>query len=201
MTREVVDHVPVVRPPTFRYLFRGADRLQSDEAEVGGTPPPERAEPEPPKPVHHPFAGFAAGICSGCVLCSRMLPSSLRPHRWTKLIVGHPFDTIKVCSPVRGYIDRADRSRLEVRWLMYIRGPSADVTVQCAPKGTFGGAWHCFKTTISKEVRCRPAGDRPRNESVVLNNVQGPRALYKGASVPAVSWGITDSILMGRYAT
>lgn len=27
---------------------------------------------------------------------------------------------------------------------------------------------------------------------------QGPRALYKGASVPAISWGITDSILMGR---
>ncbi|OCF40085.1 mitochondrial carnitine/acylcarnitine carrier-like protein [Kwoniella heveanensis CBS 569] len=26
---------------------------------------------------------------------------------------------------------------------------------------------------------------------------EGPRALYKGASVPAVAWGITDSILMG----
>ena len=29
---------------------------------------------------------------------------------------------------------------------------------------------------------------------------KGPRALYKGASVPAISWGITDSILMGRQA-
>ena len=34
--------------------------------------------------------------------------------------------------------------------------------------------------------------------SVELTSSQGPRALYKGASVPAVSWGITDSILMGR---
>ncbi|WWC66895.1 uncharacterized protein I206_100802 [Kwoniella pini CBS 10737] len=78
---------------------------------------------------HSPFIGFAAGICSG----------------WTKLVVGHPFDTIKT-------------------------------RLQCTPTGTFNGAWDCFRKTISKE---------------------GPRALYKGASVPAVSWGITDSILMG----
>nr|XP_018266621.1 solute carrier family 25 (mitochondrial carnitine/acylcarnitine transporter), member 20/29 [Kwoniella dejecticola CBS 10117]OBR88779.1 solute carrier family 25 (mitochondrial carnitine/acylcarnitine transporter), member 20/29 [Kwoniella dejecticola CBS 10117] len=78
---------------------------------------------------HSPFIGFAAGICSG----------------WTKLVVGHPFDTIKT-------------------------------RLQCTPTGTFNGAWDCFTKTISKE---------------------GPRALYKGASVPAVSWGITDSILMG----
>ncbi|WVR03445.1 hypothetical protein IAU60_000436 [Kwoniella sp. DSM 27419] len=78
---------------------------------------------------HSPFIGFAAGICSG----------------WTKLIVGHPFDTIKT-------------------------------RLQCTPPGQFEGAWHCFKATVSKE---------------------GPRALYKGASVPAVAWGITDSILMG----
>ncbi|WWD22385.1 hypothetical protein CI109_106876 [Kwoniella shandongensis] len=78
---------------------------------------------------HSPFIGFAAGICSG----------------WTKLVVGHPFDTIKT-------------------------------RLQCMPPGTFNGAWDCFTRTISKE---------------------GARALYKGASVPAVSWGITDSILMG----
>ncbi|EAL18152.1 hypothetical protein CNBK1730 [Cryptococcus deneoformans B-3501A] len=48
--------------------------------------------------------------------------------------------------------------------------------LQCAPPGTFNGAWDCFKKTVSKE---------------------GPRALYKGASIPAISWGITDSILMG----
>lgn len=79
---------------------------------------------------HNAYIGFAAGICSG----------------WTKLVVGHPFDTIKT-------------------------------RLQCAPPGTFGGAWEVFMSTIKKE---------------------GPRALYKGASVPAVSWGITDSILMGR---
>ncbi|ORY25178.1 mitochondrial carrier domain-containing protein [Naematelia encephala] len=48
--------------------------------------------------------------------------------------------------------------------------------VQCSPPGRFQGAWQCFTWTVSKE---------------------GPRALYKGASVPAVAWGITDSILMG----
>ncbi|CAK9787390.1 mitochondrial carrier protein [Cutaneotrichosporon oleaginosum] len=78
---------------------------------------------------HSPFVGFAAGILSG----------------WTKLIVGHPFDTIKT-------------------------------RLQCAPPGTFNGAWDCLVKTVTKE---------------------GPRAVYKGASVPAISWGITDSILMG----
>ncbi|RSH90686.1 hypothetical protein EHS25_001291 [Saitozyma podzolica] len=98
----------------------------SEEPEVGGfEPPPDRPEGN----QHHPYAGFAAGICSG----------------WTKLVVGHPFDTIKT-------------------------------RLQCAPRGTYQGAWHCFTSTISKE---------------------GPRALYKGASIPAISWGITDSILMG----
>ncbi|KGB77259.2 solute carrier family 25 (mitochondrial carnitine/acylcarnitine transporter) member 20/29 [Cryptococcus deuterogattii R265] len=89
---------------------------------------PEGRSGSPPK-EHSPFIGFAAGICSG----------------WTKLIVGHPFDTLKT-------------------------------RLQCAPSGTFNGAWDCFKKTVNKE---------------------GPRALYKGASIPAISWGITDSILMG----
>lgn len=48
--------------------------------------------------------------------------------------------------------------------------------VQCAPKGYYKGAGDCFLSTVRRE---------------------GPLALYKGASVPAVSWGITDSILMG----
>ncbi|KAL1411994.1 hypothetical protein Q8F55_002989 [Vanrija albida] len=92
-------------------------------------PEGESVFPEKPEKGHSPFIGFAAGILSG----------------WTKLVVGHPFDTIKT-------------------------------RLQCAPKGTFNGAWHCFTKTVSKE---------------------GPLALYKGASVPAISWGITDSILMG----
>ncbi|KAI9635923.1 mitochondrial carrier protein [Dioszegia hungarica] len=92
------------------------------------TGPDEPLIVEAKAPVHHPYIGFAAGLCSG----------------WTKLVVGHPFDTVKV--------------------------------IQCAPPGTFGGAWHCLITTVKKE---------------------GPRALYKGASVPAVSWGISDSMLMG----
>ncbi|WVR03461.1 hypothetical protein IAU60_000452 [Kwoniella sp. DSM 27419] len=79
--------------------------------------------------AHSPFLGFAAGICSG----------------WTKLLVGHPFDTVKT-------------------------------RLQCAPAGMYKGAWDCVAKTVSKE---------------------GPRAVYKGASVPAVAWGITDSILMG----
>lgn len=33
----------------------------------------------PSEPTHAPFVGFAAGLLSG----------------WTKLVVGHPFDTIK----------------------------------------------------------------------------------------------------------
>ncbi|WVQ76293.1 hypothetical protein IAR50_005958 [Cryptococcus sp. DSM 104548] len=78
---------------------------------------------------HSPYIGFAAGICSG----------------WTKLIVGHPFDTCKI-------------------------------RLQCAPPGTYKGVWDVLAQTVTKE---------------------GPRALYKGASIPAISWGITDSILMG----
>lgn len=99
----------------------------SDQPEI---PEIERTQSPAPASGHNAFIGFAAGICSG----------------WTKLIVGHPFDTIKT-------------------------------RLQCAPPGTFKGAWPCLVETVSKE---------------------GPRALYKGASVPAISWGITDSILMGR---
>lgn len=48
--------------------------------------------------------------------------------------------------------------------------------MQCAPRGYYKGAADCLLQTVRRE---------------------GPLALYKGASVPAVSWGITDSILMG----
>ena len=51
--------------------------ILSDESEI-----PEIAKPSSnssTQPGHNAFIGFAAGICSG----------------WTKLIVGHPFDTIK----------------------------------------------------------------------------------------------------------
>ncbi|BGO91367.1 hypothetical protein NBRC10512_007107 [Rhodotorula toruloides] len=73
--------------------------------------------------------GFAAGTASGM----------------TKLVVGHPFDVIKV-------------------------------RLQCSPPGTYGGPWECLKTTIRAE---------------------GPRALYKGATPPAIGWTLSDSMLMG----
>ncbi|CAD6571978.1 MAG: hypothetical protein TREMPRED_000428 [Tremellales sp. Tagirdzhanova-0007] len=88
-----------------------------------------RIRAEGVSPAHNPFIGFAAGLFSG----------------WTKLVVGHPFDTIKT-------------------------------RLQCSPESVYGGAWHCLKTTVQTE---------------------GFRALYKGALVPAISWGINDSILMG----
>jgi hypothetical protein len=46
------------------------------------------------------------------------------------------------------------------------------------------------------QVNSQQGGESKRLASA---NVQGPRALYKGASIPAISWGITDSILMGRW--
>ncbi|CED82104.1 Mitochondrial carnitine-acylcarnitine carrier protein [Phaffia rhodozyma] len=48
--------------------------------------------------------------------------------------------------------------------------------MQCVPIGTYKGATDCFLTTIRRE---------------------GPLALYKGASPPAVGWAITDSVLLG----
>lgn len=73
--------------------------------------------------------GFAAGTASGM----------------TKLIVGHPFDTIKL-------------------------------RMQCSPPGTYSGAMDCLRRTIAHE---------------------GPRALYKGASPPAVGWAMSDALLLG----
>ncbi|KAI8460006.1 mitochondrial carrier domain-containing protein, partial [Phakopsora pachyrhizi] len=63
----------------------------------------------------------------------------------TKLIVGHPFDTIKL-------------------------------RIQCTKPGFYSGPIDCLKRTIQNE---------------------GFRALYKGASPPALGWAISDSILMG----
>jgi len=48
--------------------------------------------------------------------------------------------------------------------------------LQCSPPGTYAGAIDCLVKTV-------------RNESV--------RALYKGASPPAVGWAAIDSILLG----
>jgi hypothetical protein len=51
-------------------------------------------------PSHSYFAGFAAGLCSGCVILLEFPSRRILISRcsWTKLVVGHPFDTIKVCS-------------------------------------------------------------------------------------------------------
>ncbi|KAM0748561.1 mitochondrial carrier [Meredithblackwellia eburnea MCA 4105] len=73
--------------------------------------------------------GFAAGTASGL----------------TKLVVGHPFDTIKL-------------------------------RMQCSNPGTYKGPLDCLLQTIRHE---------------------GPRALYKGASPPAVGWAISDAMLLG----
>ncbi|ORY89145.1 mitochondrial carrier domain-containing protein [Leucosporidium creatinivorum] len=89
----------------------------------------------PPQPIANTadtqvrWKGFAAGVASGA----------------TKLLVGHPFDTIKT-------------------------------RMQCSPPGTFTGPLDCLKRTIKLE---------------------GPRALYKGASPPAVGWAMSDAVLLG----
>ncbi|KAF9505802.1 hypothetical protein BS47DRAFT_1431677 [Hydnum rufescens UP504] len=48
--------------------------------------------------------------------------------------------------------------------------------IQCAPPGTYKGAWDCLMMTV-------------RNESVF--------ALYKGATPPAVGWAAIDAVLLG----
>ncbi|KAI5478901.1 mitochondrial carrier protein [Pseudohyphozyma bogoriensis] len=48
--------------------------------------------------------------------------------------------------------------------------------MQCSPPGTYSGPLDCLRRTISQE---------------------GPRALYKGASPPAVGWAASDSVLLG----
>lgn len=50
------------------------------------------------------------------------------------------------------------------------------VRLQCAEAGVYRGAFDCLKQTVSRE---------------------GLRALYKGASPPAVSWAASDACLMG----
>ncbi|GAA5842154.1 hypothetical protein JCM5353_002177 [Sporobolomyces roseus] len=50
------------------------------------------------------------------------------------------------------------------------------VRMQCSKPGTYSGPLQCLIDTVKGE---------------------GPRALYKGASPPAVGWAISDSMLMG----
>ncbi|GAA5938744.1 uncharacterized protein JCM15063_004856 [Sporobolomyces koalae] len=50
------------------------------------------------------------------------------------------------------------------------------VRLQCSKPGTYSGPLQCLVDTVKGE---------------------GPRALYKGASPPAVGWAISDSMLMG----
>ncbi|GAA5897091.1 uncharacterized protein JCM6883_006575 [Sporobolomyces salmoneus] len=50
------------------------------------------------------------------------------------------------------------------------------VRMQCSKPGTYSGPLQCLIETVKGE---------------------GPRALYKGASPPAVGWAISDSMLMG----
>ncbi|ORY89157.1 mitochondrial carrier domain-containing protein [Leucosporidium creatinivorum] len=80
-----------------------------------------------PTPEGLQWKGFVAGVLSGA----------------TKLLVGQPFDLIKV-------------------------------RMQCSTE--YRNAWHCLKSTLGKE---------------------GPLALYKGASPPAVGWVLSDMMLLG----
>ncbi|KAJ2632799.1 hypothetical protein H4R22_000985 [Coemansia sp. RSA 1290] len=79
------------------------------------------------------IAGFGAGIASGA----------------TKLLVGHPFDTVKIRCQVEG------------------------------GHGRFRGPIDCLVSTV-------------RNE--------GPRALYKGASIPLVGWAAMDAVQLGSLS-
>ena len=88
-----------------------------------------QSQGQPSKEGSFSVKGFTGGITSGL----------------TKLVVGHPFDTIKV-------------------------------RLQCSPYGTYKGPMDCV---------------------VQLARRESLRAIYKGGSVPAVGWAITDSILMG----
>ncbi|KAJ2733042.1 hypothetical protein IW152_003365 [Coemansia sp. BCRC 34962] len=78
-------------------------------------------------------AGFAAGVASGA----------------TKLLVGHPFDTVKIRCQVEG------------------------------GHGRFKGPLDCLVNTVRQE---------------------GPRALYKGASIPLVGWAVMDAIQLGSLS-
>lgn len=52
--------------------------------------------------------------------------------------------------------------------------------MQCSPIGMYSGPLQCLKSILAKE---------------------GFRALYKGASPPAVGWAITDAILLGSLVS
>ncbi|GAA95841.1 uncharacterized protein L969DRAFT_76229 [Mixia osmundae IAM 14324] len=50
------------------------------------------------------------------------------------------------------------------------------VRLQCSPPGVYKGALDCLLKTL---------------------RLEGPRALYKGASAPLFGWGLSDSVLLG----
>jgi len=52
--------------------------------------------------------------------------------------------------------------------------------MQCTPIGTYKGPLECVTSIVRKE---------------------GLRALYKGASPPAVGWAVTDAILLGSLVS
>ncbi|GAA6006636.1 uncharacterized protein JCM10292_006015 [Rhodotorula paludigena] len=105
----------------------GAAATTSSSTSSGGPPASGRKDKGKGKAID--LKGFAAGTASGL----------------TKLVVGHPFDIVKV-------------------------------RLQCSPPGTYSGPLDVLMRTLRQE---------------------GPRAMYKGATPPAIGWTISDSMLMG----
>lgn len=52
--------------------------------------------------------------------------------------------------------------------------------MQVSPPGTWAGPIDCLLRTV---------------------RLEGPRAVYKGASPPAIGWAVSDSMLMGSLNT
>ncbi|GAA5924120.1 hypothetical protein JCM1841_004579 [Sporobolomyces salmonicolor] len=83
-----------------------------------------------------------------------------------------------------------DPSSGSLRWKGFVSGTLSGLTklavghpfdtikirMQCSEPGTYKGPYDCLMRTVRSE---------------------GPRALYKGASAPAIGWGASDSLLMG----
>jgi solute carrier family 25 carnitine/acylcarnitine transporter 20/29 len=65
--------------------------------------------------------------------------------------------------------------------------------MQCAPTGTYSGAFDVLFKTIRDEVY----GWAKSSTAYLIFRPQGVRALYKGATPPAVGWAAIDSVLLG----